>query len=857
MTGAKLDQDKRMKHIQVYLDILPEDTYQGETYKKLMDSLVPKIVENTPTAAIATTLEEEDEDEDIVGGARALSTDVFGFKVLRPAMQALNIVFPGGKKADIQELIGLNGLRKCISWTDGKTETGNPILHKFKYVSGGKEIFKPTELPKYSVKIDSIMKSIEKSQGIVLIYTKYVFGGAVPLALALEERGFNRYCSNREFKNLLTKQVSGAPSYAMITGNRTLSPTNAEDVNYLGKSENANGEKVKVVIISDAGSEGLDFKNIRQVHILDPWYNMNKIEQIIGRAVRNYSHCGLKFEERNVEIYMHAVLFGEKETADLYMYRLAENKAMRGGKITRIMKESAVDCLINKTQRNFTQSVIETSDDVPNEGKIQIHIASIPETERIEYAVGDREYSHMCDYMPCEYQCIPTDTLEETPSIPTQYTTDFLTQKQNSIMRRIRDAFRERSVYHRNMLFQYVNAQNRYTMQQFLFALTTFIQNQNEVLVNGVGHKGYLVNRGEYYAFQPAEITDESISQFDRDMPIQVRPIKLRLELKKEIKKENFDVMNPAAVAAAAATVVEATPAVKRNSGEKVFRDIVKKATEMTTGKSWYAHANHCVSELFNGAVFDKITEKQRVSFITQHYLENDISMEYRLALYSEIMKMTGPTEEGVSTIVFGYLRDKLTNKIITMNGHQYLFIWDGKYSNVKKQRVDMYTKLSNKNLLDLFAEHVYVWENNEWKVVSLENGEHTANLKKIQSTIFGSASQLKNVSKVFGFSKPGFALYVKKEGELNVNKGALCSNKNKVNALKSLREEVLGITEETNPQWLAISVWFKDKDKDMVYVCAAIELYLQLWDTEHKNKQRYYLDMEEFFVYQFSQDKK
>jgi superfamily II DNA/RNA helicase len=308
----------------------------------------------------------------------------------------------------------------------------------------------------------------------------------------------------------------------MITGNRTLSPTNAEDVNYLGKSENANGEKVKVVIITDAGSEGLDFKNIRQVHILDPWYNMNKIEQIIGRAVRNYSHCGLKFEERNVEIYMHAVLFGEKETADLYMYRLAEKKAMRAGKITRIMKESAVDCLINKSQRNFTQSVIETSEDVPNEGKIQIHIASIPETERIEYAVGDREFSHMCDYMACDYQCVPTDTLVKTPGVPTQYTTDFLTQKQNNIMRRIRDAFRERSVYHRNMLFQYVNAQNKYTMQQFLFALTTFIQNQNEVLVNGVGHKGYLVNRGEYYAFQPAEITDESISQFDRDAVIQV-----------------------------------------------------------------------------------------------------------------------------------------------------------------------------------------------------------------------------------------------------------------------------------------------------------------------------------------------
>ena len=51
-----------------------------------------------------------------------------------------------------------------------------------------------------------------------------------------------------------------------------------------------------------AGSEGLDFKFIRQVHVLEPWYNMNRIEQIIGRAVRTCSHKDLPFEERNVEI---------------------------------------------------------------------------------------------------------------------------------------------------------------------------------------------------------------------------------------------------------------------------------------------------------------------------------------------------------------------------------------------------------------------------------------------------------------------------------------------------------------------------------------------------------------------------
>ena len=46
-----------------------------------------------------------------------------------------------------------------------------------------------------------------------------------------------------------------------------------------------------------------DFKNIRQMHILDPWYNFNRQEQTIGRAVRNFSHCALPYIEKNVELY--------------------------------------------------------------------------------------------------------------------------------------------------------------------------------------------------------------------------------------------------------------------------------------------------------------------------------------------------------------------------------------------------------------------------------------------------------------------------------------------------------------------------------------------------------------------------
>ena len=114
----------------------------------------------------------------------------------------------------------------------------------------------------------------------------------------------------------------------MITGDNKLSPDNIGEVKAATQKSNINGDKVKVILISQAGSEGLDFKFLRQVHILEPWYNLSRIEQIIGRAVRHCSHKDLSLEERNVQIFLYGSELVDNiiEPADLYVYRLAEQK---------------------------------------------------------------------------------------------------------------------------------------------------------------------------------------------------------------------------------------------------------------------------------------------------------------------------------------------------------------------------------------------------------------------------------------------------------------------------------------------------------------------------------------------------
>jgi outer membrane receptor protein involved in Fe transport len=76
-------------------------------------------------------------------------------------------------------------------------------------------------------------------------------------------------------------------------------------------------------------------------------------EQILGRAIRFLSHCSLPKEKRNNTVYLYAGIiptnnaYGDRETVDLYSYRYGFNKAVLVGNVTRIMKQSAIDCNIS------------------------------------------------------------------------------------------------------------------------------------------------------------------------------------------------------------------------------------------------------------------------------------------------------------------------------------------------------------------------------------------------------------------------------------------------------------------------------------------------------------------------------
>jgi hypothetical protein len=515
MNQKPIELDKTLQYIRLFTNGIGE--YQEKVYRMCIENL-----------------HKRGEDEDKAFEEK----ESFGYSLLQKPLEALNIVYPSEDYDPTAEYT-VEEETSLIQNMIGKTGLAN-VMQDFEYKSDKYgRIFSPAELPKYSAKIAKFCEIVKKSEGIILIYTQYIDGGAVPIALALEEMGFARYSSDKSVKSLFKtppvpplgyKPEGSQARYVMITGDAKYSPNNNEDLKYLNSDENMDGKLVKVVIISRAAGEGIDFKNIRQVHVLEPWYNMNRIEQIIGRGVRNLSHCKLEFAKRNVEIFLHATLLGTtEESADMYVYRLAEQKAIAIGRVTRVLKEVAVDCLLNISQTNFTTTMLQ---------KIIQNVTvtlSLSSGGTKDYEIGDKPRTEICDYMDnCEIKCYPNSNPPTGDQIKRDtYGIEFVEGNNTRIIQRIRNLFKERHFYTTDEIIEEINKVKKYPKEQIYSSLTRMIDNSNEYVVDKYGRLGHIVNNNDTYLFQPVEITDITASVYERITPVDFKHANISIQLQK------------------------------------------------------------------------------------------------------------------------------------------------------------------------------------------------------------------------------------------------------------------------------------------------------------------------------------
>jgi hypothetical protein len=315
------------------------------------------------------------------------------------------------------------------------TSDGVPLTYK--YADTSKPFLEMGQLQKYSIKFYETIKKIAQfigdteyasssTDGIIFVYCSEVESGIIPFCLALEQYGFSRYGDDPQqldktdlkwspiswdgHRERKKGQIIDKAKYIVITGDTPVA-TRDRLISAAKNINNLKGRNIRVIIGSRVMAEGISLKWVRQIHILDAWYHLNRIEQIIGRGLRFCSHKEYAKEDRNVMVYLHSIapMKNKKlmlDSYDMYLYRKAWDKSVKMGRVETILKENSIDCELYKDTNNVDISKLSEE----NQKHIPKHIKFTQKKKGILYNnkryIESKKYSKNCSYTDtCKYTC--------------------------------------------------------------------------------------------------------------------------------------------------------------------------------------------------------------------------------------------------------------------------------------------------------------------------------------------------------------------------------------------------------------------------------------------------------------------
>lgn len=195
---------------------------------------------------------------------------------------------------------------------------------------------KKHNIVKYSKKFYKILNKINKSEGPTFVYSNFKdIGGIRSMVQYLEYHGYKNY----------NTYGAGKKRFAIWSGDE--SHHVKEEIKYIfNRKENADGSKIKIMLGSPSIKEGVSLLRVSQVHILEPYWNMSRMLQIIGRAVRFCSHKDMPRDRRQVEVFLYLSTYPNEKSIDEYVWGVAKKKQALIDKFEKLLKESAIDCTL-------------------------------------------------------------------------------------------------------------------------------------------------------------------------------------------------------------------------------------------------------------------------------------------------------------------------------------------------------------------------------------------------------------------------------------------------------------------------------------------------------------------------------
>jgi len=268
------------------------------------------------------------------------------------------------------------------------------IVEALKTLSDNKDkYFSPEALELYSPKFLNIIENVKDidHKGLHLIYSQFrTLEGIGILKLVFDANNFVQFKIKKMGEswqlNMTQEELANPNKYALYTGTETseekeiirnifngdwkyVPPAIESKIKQMGIN-NMYGGIIKALMISASGAEGISLKNVRYVHITEPYWHPVRIQQVIGRARRICSHKDLPEALRTVEVFLYLMTFSKKQlgsdnaielrlkdtsktdgvtplTSDEALYEIATIKENINMDILEAVKESSIDCSLH------------------------------------------------------------------------------------------------------------------------------------------------------------------------------------------------------------------------------------------------------------------------------------------------------------------------------------------------------------------------------------------------------------------------------------------------------------------------------------------------------------------------------
>ena len=618
-------------------------------------------------------------------------------------IMAGNFLYPAVDDAmdpvSLEQKVGKSGFTKTFSYVEKSFEPlSNPAWMASDYMENEEEV---ATLELHSPKAKYVVDRVKTTKGVCFVYSRFVETGALTLALILEANGYT--CASRKKPLLrlsgpitnLGRQCALCPlreaehvnhefepktfvpaKYVLLTGEKDYSPNNKAAIELATHPDNFDGKMVKIILGSTIASEGIDLKYIRELFVFDSWYHLSKLEQVIGRGIRYKSHCALPPLQRNCTINLLILTYPEEdslETIDMYQYRNGFLKARQVGQVTRVLKEYALDCNLNK-ELILIQGL----------GRIQQQDGQGVLRDNVD--VNDAPYTNICDWLEtCEYTCEPDldlDKLEEDIDYSTydEYAAKWRTHEIKRIIRK---------VFEDQPWRRFDDIQNRILASIPSVAKAAILE---EIVGNRsfrirVGNQeGYIIYKNGFYLFQPERLWDTYLPLSLRmaDFPVKrdmYEPIPIEME-------------KPAPKLVAKPTAVTNLPEAVSDVGvaEAALNETIpaEEEEEFTQYRSFWDEIVKWSNSIKEGRA-GKATPKTIENLIQSRYLALG-NTAVRSILYT--FEMVGQLYEAIKTKET--LREPLANVLLE-------FVWD---EFMTTSEIQMLNKLNTPEIMTASAEN-------------------------------------------------------------------------------------------------------------------------------------------------------